>query len=91
MAADSKFLGVPLTTADKDLRNTWAQATAMLLVDRALAASERSGGPLPNAHQVSLVRDREARLISLAQCWRRSAQAGSIYRHRKLEVAEPAR
>jgi hypothetical protein len=41
----------------KDPREIWAAATAMHIVDGALSASERSGGPLPNADQVALLRE----------------------------------
>jgi hypothetical protein len=41
----------------KDPRDIWAEATAMHLVDGALSASERSGGRLPNADQVALLRE----------------------------------
>jgi hypothetical protein len=41
----------------KDPRDIWAAATALHLVDGALSASERSGGPLPNADQVALLRE----------------------------------
>jgi hypothetical protein len=44
----------------KDPRDIWAEATAMHLVDGALSASERSGGRLPNADQVALLRSRNA-------------------------------
>jgi hypothetical protein len=41
----------------EDNREVWAQATATHLVDGALSASERSGGQLPNADQVALLRE----------------------------------
>jgi hypothetical protein len=41
----------------KDPRDIWAAATAMHIVDGALSASERSGGRLPNADQVALLRE----------------------------------
>ncbi|MBU6461840.1 MAG: hypothetical protein KGI99_02630 [Bradyrhizobium sp.] len=41
----------------KDPRDIWAAATAMHVVDGALSASERAGGPLPNADQIALLRE----------------------------------
>ena len=42
---------------DEHSRESWARAAARHIVDGALSASERSGGPLPSADQVSLLRE----------------------------------
>ena len=42
---------------DEFARESWARMTANHLVDGALAASERSGGPHPSADQVALLRE----------------------------------
>jgi hypothetical protein len=42
---------------DEHSRETWARATAHHIVDGALSASERSGGPLPSPDQVALLRE----------------------------------
>jgi hypothetical protein len=41
----------------KEPRDIWAEATAAHIVDGALSASERSGGPPPNADQIALLRE----------------------------------
>ena len=41
----------------KETRDIWAEATAAHIVDGALSASERSGGQLPNADQIALLRE----------------------------------
>jgi hypothetical protein len=41
----------------KEPRDIWAEATAAHIVDGALSASERSGGQLPNADQIALLRE----------------------------------
>jgi hypothetical protein len=41
----------------EDPRDIWAKATAMHVVDGLLSASERSGGQLPNADQIALLRE----------------------------------
>jgi len=40
----------------KETRDIWAEATAAHIVDGALSASDRSGGQLPNADQIALLR-----------------------------------
>jgi hypothetical protein len=42
---------------DEHARESWARISAHHLVDGALAASERSGGPLPSPDQVALLRE----------------------------------
>jgi hypothetical protein len=42
---------------DEHARESWARASAHHIVDGALSASERSGGPLPSPDQVSLLRE----------------------------------
>jgi hypothetical protein len=42
---------------DEHERESWARAAAHHIVDGALSASERSGGPLPSPDQVSLLRE----------------------------------
>ena len=42
---------------DEHARESWARASAHHIVDGALSASERAGGPLPSPDQVSLLRE----------------------------------
>jgi hypothetical protein len=42
---------------DEHSRESWARMAAHHIVDGALAASERAGGPLPSPDQVSLLRE----------------------------------
>jgi len=49
----------------KDSRDIWAEATAAHIVDGALSASERPGGPLPNADQIALLREIAKRALWL--------------------------
>jgi hypothetical protein len=42
---------------DEHARESWARAAARHIVDGALSASERSGGPLPSPDQISLLRE----------------------------------
>lgn len=42
---------------DEHARESWARASAHHIVDGALSASERSGGPLPSPDQVVLLRE----------------------------------
>ncbi len=48
---------------DEHSRESWARAAAHHIIDGALAASERSGGPLPTADQVSLLREMARRSL----------------------------
>jgi hypothetical protein len=43
--------------ANEDSRESWARAAARHIVDGALAASERSGGPSLSPDQISLLRE----------------------------------
>jgi len=42
---------------DEHERESWARASAGHIVDGALSASERSGGPMPSPDQVALLRE----------------------------------
>jgi hypothetical protein len=42
---------------DEHARESWTRASANHIVDGALSASERSGGPLPSPDQISLLRE----------------------------------
>jgi hypothetical protein len=74
----------------KDPRDIWAKATAIQLVDGALSASERSGGQLPNADQVALLRE-----IAKRALWHMPNSADEVrdlarhFYHENLRQAQP--
>jgi len=48
---------------DEYARESWARASAHHIVDGALSASERSGGPLPSPDQIALLREISRRAL----------------------------
>jgi len=68
---------------------SWARASAHRIVDGALSARERSGGPLPSADQISPLRRIARRSLCTSELRRRGAKPDRYLTMENLRQPNP--